>query len=555
MRTLYNFFVVLGFFLTLPSFYLFAQVSINNDNSAPNASAMLDVKSANKGVLFPRISFDQRNAIVYPAEGLIVFCIDCGTIGAISVYTNDEWRTYAPCSSLAPAAGAHVALPSQITWNWSVSPEATGYRWNTMNNYSTATDMSGVTTKTETALACNTLFTRFIWAYYSCGTSSPTALTMSTMSFPSSPVAGTHVPTASQITWNWNTTLGTAGYKWNTTNNYSTAIDMGLLTTKTETGKACNTAYTCYIWAYNVCGNSASSLLTQTTLLNPEPPTAGTHVPGVTQIVWKWNPVAGATGYKWSVTNNFANAVDMGTSLLIVETGLACNTNYTRYAWAYGACGNSTPITLTQATFVCPVVCGSAFTINHLVSGGVAPVDKTVTYGTATNIPGELTKCWITRNLGSALQATGVSDATEASAGWYFQFNCKQGYQYISSRIPATTWISSISESSNWTTANDPCTIELGTGWRIPTNTEWTNVDASWTNWNGPFGSALKLHAAGLLSNSDGSLGSRSSYGYYWSSVQGNDTYSWYLVFSSSSSNMGFSDKAFGFSARCVRDF
>jgi hypothetical protein len=186
----------------------------------------------------------------------------------------------------------------------------------------------------------------------------------------------------------------------------------------------------------------------------------------------------------------------------------------------------------------------------------VAPVTKSVTYGIVTNIPGEPAKCWITRNLGASQQATVVSDNNEASAGWYFQFNRKQGYQYISSRIPSSTWISSINENSDWTTVNDPCAIELGTGWRIPAYTEWTNVDASgsWTNWNGPFGSALKLHAAGYLDYSDGSLIDRGSLGNYWSSARSGATNGWYLNFTSGYSYMSILNKAYGFSARCVRD-
>jgi hypothetical protein len=133
--------------------------------------------------------------------------------------------------------------------------------------------------------------------------------------------------------------------------------------------------------------------------------------------------------------------------------------------------------------------CGAPFTINHLASGGIAPVDKTVTYGTVTNVPGEPSKCWITSNLGSDHQANAKNDASEASAGWYWQFNRKQGYKHDgTTRTPNSTWISSIVEDLQWHAANDPCTLELGTGWRIPTNAEWTNVDASggWTNWTGP---------------------------------------------------------------------
>ena len=92
--------------------------------------------------------------------------------------------------------------------------------------------------------------------------------------------------------------------------------------------------------------------------------------------------------------------------------------------------------------FLGRLYCGDPLTINHLVSGGVAPVDKTVTYGTVTNIPGETSKCWITSNLGADHQATAVNDATEASAGWYWQFNRKQGYKHDgTTRTPNTTWI------------------------------------------------------------------------------------------------------------------
>ena len=111
------------------------------------------------------------------------------------------------------------------------------------------------------------------------------------------------------------------------------------------------------------------------------------------------------------------------------------------------------------------------------MAGVVAPVSKTVVYGTVTGIPGEAAKCWITSNLGSDHQAIAVNDVTEPSAGWYWQFNRKQGYKQIwAAAIPAWT-ITNINESSNWITANDPCNLELGTAWRIPTYTEWYNVD------------------------------------------------------------------------------
>jgi hypothetical protein len=56
----------------------FAQVAINNDNSSPDPSAMLDVKSTDKGLLIPRMTQVQRNAIVSPATGLTIFQTDVG---------------------------------------------------------------------------------------------------------------------------------------------------------------------------------------------------------------------------------------------------------------------------------------------------------------------------------------------------------------------------------------------------------------------------------------------------------------------------------------------
>jgi len=47
--------------------------SINDDGAAPDASAILDVQSTEKGMLVPRMTYNQRNAINNPATGLLVF--------------------------------------------------------------------------------------------------------------------------------------------------------------------------------------------------------------------------------------------------------------------------------------------------------------------------------------------------------------------------------------------------------------------------------------------------------------------------------------------------
>ncbi len=51
-------------------------VGINDDNSSPEPSAMLDVKSNTKGMLVPRLTTSQRLLVSSPAKGLLVFDSD-----------------------------------------------------------------------------------------------------------------------------------------------------------------------------------------------------------------------------------------------------------------------------------------------------------------------------------------------------------------------------------------------------------------------------------------------------------------------------------------------
>jgi len=203
-----------------------------------------------------------------------------------------------------------------------------------------------------------------------------------------------------------------------------------------------------------------------------------------------------------------------------------------------------------------PWTCGDSVPVSH-VTGNVAPVTKSVTYGTVTNIPGETTKCWITSNLGADHQATAVNDATEASAGWYWQFNRQQGYKHDgSTRTPSTTWITSIIENLDWEVSNDPCMLEMGEEWRIPSRSEWLNVDAagSWDDWNDPWNSALKLHAGGYLVSGNGNLVYQGEQGVYWSNLKYSNEKGYHLYFSLNNCDESANKKSWGYTIRCISD-
>ncbi|MCX6277651.1 MAG: hypothetical protein NT004_06120 [Bacteroidetes bacterium] len=255
-----------------------------------------------------------------------------------------------------------------------------------------------------------------------------------------------------------------------------------------------------------------------------------------------------------TLANNFTSDGSGPGSFTSRLTGLTANTLYYVRAYATNSSGTGYG---NDSSFYTLFICGSTITINH-VKDLIAPVTKTVTYSTVSNIPGEPFKCWITSNLGADRQAIAVNDATEASAGWYWKFNRKQGYKHTgAARIPNTTWVTSVNEDSDWLAANDPCNIELGNTWRVPTYTELNNVynTGGWTDWNGPWNSLINLHAAGCLYSSSGSLVNRGSIGYYWSSSQISAANSWNLSFHSTGSVVTISAKSYGFPLRCLIDY
>jgi hypothetical protein len=151
------------------------------------------------------------------------------------------------------------------------------------------------------------------------------------------------------------------------------------------------------------------------------------------------------------------------------------------------------------ASYLGPLwVCGMDLTVTH-TAGAVAPVNKEVIYKTVpTNIGGSGVKCWITKNLGADQQASPSTATDEPSNGWYWQFNRQQGYKYDGSTITPNTQLGIYTENSDWLIGNDPCALLLGAGWRIPKYAEWTSAANAWNGGLGAaYASVLKLHLSG----------------------------------------------------------
>ncbi|MEO1257301.1 MAG: hypothetical protein AAFZ15_00840 [Bacteroidota bacterium] len=84
-------FLLLFFLATNFSFPIAQSVGINDNNSIPDSSAMLDVQSNSKGFLAPRMSTAERKAISNPATGLLVFDTDKDQY---FFYNGTSWTTF-----------------------------------------------------------------------------------------------------------------------------------------------------------------------------------------------------------------------------------------------------------------------------------------------------------------------------------------------------------------------------------------------------------------------------------------------------------------------------
>lgn len=220
------------------------------------------------------------------------------------------------------------------------------------------------------------------------------------------------------------------------------------------------------------------------------------------------------------------------------------------------------------ATGYCP-----AKIYTHHKAGAVSPVDVDITYGVKPVYVTRANKCWITQNLGATVQATSVNDASDAAAGWTWQFGNARGFAFKTTgtvaettpgdRTPNTTWITSITGTTDWPLTTDPCRLLLGGTWRLPTKDEWSTADSygPWDNPTDAFNdlSLLRLHNGGGTYITSGVMWNRSFRGYFWSSTT-NGLYftEAYMLYMSSTTTVACDvrslEKSSGASVRCLRD-
>ncbi|MER0440602.1 hypothetical protein [Emticicia sp. W12TSBA100-4] len=128
--------ILLSLALSISVMGAFAQKdNVGIGTTKPDQSAALEISSSNKGLLTPRMSLQQRNAIQNPAQGLMVYQTDM--LSGFYFYDGKEWK------SMASETGAKSVADAN---NWGLT-----------GNAAAATDFVGTTNNVSLKFKVNSV--------------------------------------------------------------------------------------------------------------------------------------------------------------------------------------------------------------------------------------------------------------------------------------------------------------------------------------------------------------------------------------------------------------
>jgi hypothetical protein len=110
----------------LTSLGILANATVNGKvivgaSSENSASAVLEANSTSQGFLPPRLTLAQRNAITNPAQGLMIYCTNCGANGEPEYFNGTTWLNLA-----GNAAAKAIPTINLVAGNYTFSGSAQG---------------------------------------------------------------------------------------------------------------------------------------------------------------------------------------------------------------------------------------------------------------------------------------------------------------------------------------------------------------------------------------------------------------------------------------------
>jgi len=353
-----------------------AQIAVNQDGSHADPSAILDVKSTSLGLLPPRLTDAQMNAIPNPAAGLLIFNT---SQKKLCLYDGAAWlcRCLVPggpgdiTGNITPCEGGveiySVAEVMGIVYTWQVPPGWTITAGQGTHSITAAVGIIGGTIRVTPSIACgngpastlnSTVLPLLPDIGSIAGNSSPCETTSTTYSVTN--IAG--------ITYNWTVPNGwiiTAGHGTNSINVTVGTTDGQISVTPTNAS----------------CGAGTPKTLAVTSPSYPEQPSAiaGATTPCEThQEIYSVTNVAGIA-YNWTVPTDWIITAGQGTNTITVTVGN--NDGNISVTPSNVTCGDGTPSTLAVTPSIFPIISGA-------INGDPAPCVAHVETYSVNNVAG-----------------------------------------------------------------------------------------------------------------------------------------------------------------------
>jgi uncharacterized protein (TIGR02145 family) len=588
--------------LMLGSVPAFAQIGIGTKTPAPSAALEVSSTGNNKGILIPRVTATQKDAIASPAEGLLIYQTTA-PIG-FYYYSGSAWKLIANLTDFSASGNAGTATKlasakniNGVAFDGSVDitvPAATG----TLTGTTLKSTVTG-SSLTSVGILANLTVTNPI-----AGSITGNAATAN---------SATTVTTNANLTGDV-TSVGNA-----------TTIGIGKVATgmiadnAITTAKVANANVTLAklenlslgaIIVGNTSNRPSAVSISGDAVLSP----AGELIVttgAITTSKIATSAVATASIADGAITN--AKVTDVAATkitgtLPVANGGTGLSTTPSNGQLDIGNGTGFTRATLTAGTGISITNTSGAVTIaNTAVPSGATAGDMLYWNGSAwvtiptasysgqvlysinngpqwgpivspTDVINPRTgKIWMDRNLGATRVATSSTDAD--SYGDLYQWGRgADGHQIRTSNnttstlsstdVPGNanfiTFIPTVNGINDWRNpqnvnlwqgvngTNNPCP----SGYRLPTDAELDAERLSWASNNnaaGAFSSPVKLPMAGLRNIYIGDLTSDGSYGFYWSSTV-SGAYSRHLGFSSTDADMSAVFRGYGLSVRCIKN-
>jgi uncharacterized protein (TIGR02145 family) len=542
MKTIIRFFIALGLILISTGLCTFGQVAISTDDSNADPSAMLEVKSTNKGFLPPRVeltAINSANPIISPAIGLLVYNTATAGISPNNITPGYYYWNGARWISVAPPQGTNPG--DMLYWNgtqWVVVPLGSPGQFLQLSQSNMPT-WSGA-------------------AYSSLTTTAASSITVTTAT------------SGGNITNDGGVTVTARGVCWGTSSNPTTANSHSTdgngtgVFVSSLSGLTANTLYYVRAYATNSVGTTYGNEVMFSTLPPVLPTITTTSVTDIAQttatsggnVTVDGGASVIACGVCWSTSSNPVNTGSHTTdgsgigTFVSSLTGLTEGTLYYVRAYATNSVGTGYGNEISFTTYKSDAITDVEGNYYNIVTIGdqiwMEENLKTIKYNDGTDIP------LVTDN-------TAWAALTIPAYCWYNNDEATNKATY--------------GALYNWHTVNTG--MLCPTGWHVPTDAEWTALsdflggvsvaggkmkETGYEHWAYPNSGATNESGFTALAGgnrlTDGVFISFSYCGIFWSSSEYDATYSWgrQLLWQNDDLGRYSRTNSYGLSVRCLND-